>query len=1665
MKKMKRLVSMLLILTMVVTGVNLDGFVLEVQAGQGEEAYLGYMLTEEEYRNLSYGMVDQQREWWQFENASARYKADGSSIDGVLKALKERDNFYWKVEDENEDYNAELSGTNTGYYLVLSEGTASEGQSVSEVDDVNGVVFGADLYCEDESLPEDEQVWKRYTFGDLSIGVWAPIAFVNGNYSDITLGCYTDGVIMMNEATVRGTVSAMTGVDNKTLYVGRGVHAYGLTGFDTVSFLPVSRQDDSGNTWVDRRIRFDSTTGKEEISLGNIRCAVYAENGVPAEAVKDADLSGVNLEIAYHEGYIPKLTGDTKLGITNDGVQENANALELEYIEDFEADEWVRHHFSGQDQVVSYENANAFVNSRVRYLSPEGVDIWYQIDADGRLYADEKFSVERYANEADYLGDFHDAEAYQREYVAGADAIGAAMKAIAYDSEINSDTAYYILNVNYPYAEDATEVGSVTVGSMDVPAGIRGLRVVGNSIQLGNEWYNTVAGISSLSVQEGTQVELVGQYKGIDGRVEISGGGKVRVSGVRRLEGDLIMTDDSVCVLDSSTITGKVSADPADGTIGTLKLENGNYIGGIDGFKQVEFAEAYVEIRDSQGIVFYGLTNGYDGQNNDTANGGLVLNIGGAIAGKNVPEFHKPLSLGERKETAKGEDGQSYPVYSYWDEDEDIWYYYAKVGDVFYLVPENSNNRFDTATSEQASGDVLAELQKSQPDTWSNKVRINYTTDLDAEEREDVMPAAGVKVLNVSQTDVALAGNIAENVSYDNPYDYVKDIDGSVFVREDDRGISIGVYKDNEDVEEHTAQWSFENDRMTEEQICCDEAAYTMSAGLVNIWLEYLSSVKGYEYFNVGTDSDGEINMGDLTLPETAAGLMIRTNTERQAETPYIKKAAVDSVTATADGQMIRVEGSYSKGFDFHDGGHLAQLLLTNARINGTVNAEDAAVSVSGSTVVSTLQKMRRLVLNGGLTIEKQLAFAEEGRLDITGDDAYGRILAKTGATVEIPNVDCVNADSGYANGFEVYEEVKDGKRPQIKITGQLNAGEMWNKIHLNLLRVDGNTEIMESMGFNGYYYGEGDEAYYNLIQIDGKVYECSWDTSGNEERISTITIDGETWNIQGLGLIDRTEQCPVDGLQKDCFENMLNLRPYDAEKAADAECLADMYTNADYDIMRINDLCQLVYDADEKVTEYYLAPEAATDNNFRRIAVYYAYQKEGFYPNGVELYPIEQYHLDREEGDTRFADEAAYKDEGLNRTYAMYSITNAIVDEQFATSAHTIASILPGTGSFDLADTKTIKVQTGSYTYTGQAIQDKPVVTFTSGAGAEPYVLKEGTDYVLSYSNNINAGQANVTITAVAGGNFVGSTTAVFTIAPKTLGSGMVAAIADQTYSRAALTPAVVVRDGAAGLTLNKDYTVTYQNNVNTGTATVVISAKPGSNYTGSVSTTFKINPKQVSALTIKGFVAKKYYTGSAITQRITVYDGNTKLTADEYTVKYSNNKRIGTKASLTITGKGNYTGKLKKTFEITIRKNTTTRVNGYVYKVTKVSSNGTRTVKLTKYTRASKNSVLVPATITIGGATFKVTAIDTRAFKYCKGITRVTIGKNVTSIGREAFANNRKLKKIQINSTVLKTVGRNAFKGIPDDAVIKVPSKKLKAYKKLLKGKGQSDSVEIKK
>ena len=89
----------------------------------------------------------------------------------------------------------------------------------------------------------------------------------------------------------------------------------------------------------------------------------------------------------------------------------------------------------------------------------------------------------------------------------------------------------------------------------------------------------------------------------------------------------------------------------------------------------------------------------------------------------------------------------------------------------------------------------------------------------------------------------------------------------------------------------------------------------------------------------------------------------------------------------------------------------------------------------------------------------------------------------------------------------------------------------------------------------------------------------------------------------------------------------------------------------------------------------------------------------------------------------------------------------------------------------------------------------------------------------------------------------------------------------------------------------------------------------------------------------------------------------------------------------------------------------------------------------------------------------------IGDSAFYNCKALTSITIPKKVTTIQAKAFYNCKKLKKITIKSTVLKNVGKNAFKNIHSKATIKVPKSKLSAYKKLLKSKGQKKSVKIKK
>lgn len=106
------------------------------------------------------------------------------------------------------------------------------------------------------------------------------------------------------------------------------------------------------------------------------------------------------------------------------------------------------------------------------------------------------------------------------------------------------------------------------------------------------------------------------------------------------------------------------------------------------------------------------------------------------------------------------------------------------------------------------------------------------------------------------------------------------------------------------------------------------------------------------------------------------------------------------------------------------------------------------------------------------------------------------------------------------------------------------------------------------------------------------------------------------------------------------------------------------------------------------------------------------------------------------------------------------------------------------------------------------------------------------------------------------------------------------------------------------------------------------------------------------------------------------------------------------------------------------------------------------------------------IPNTVKISGITYKVTAIAPNAFKNCKKLKRITIGKNITKIGAKAFYKCTRLAKITVKTKKLasKKVGSKAFQGIYKQAVMKLPKNKRKAYIKLLRARGCGGKVKFK-
>lgn len=147
--------------------------------------------------------------------------------------------------------------------------------------------------------------------------------------------------------------------------------------------------------------------------------------------------------------------------------------------------------------------------------------------------------------------------------------------------------------------------------------------------------------------------------------------------------------------------------------------------------------------------------------------------------------------------------------------------------------------------------------------------------------------------------------------------------------------------------------------------------------------------------------------------------------------------------------------------------------------------------------------------------------------------------------------------------------------------------------------------------------------------------------------------------------------------------------------------------------------------------------------------------------------------------------------------------------------------------------------------TYTGSQI--KPAISVSVSSGP----LTENTDFTVSYSNNINVGEAKVKVTGL-GDYSMFTSSASFTIVTKNISAVSVTPIADQPYTGSAVTPDLKVTDGIKVLREGTDYTVTYANNVNEGKATAKITGI--GNYSGTVSANFQISKEAEEP----GFFAK---------------------------------------------------------------------------------------------------------------------------------------------------------------------------------------------------------------
>ncbi len=243
------------------------------------------------------------------------------------------------------------------------------------------------------------------------------------------------------------------------------------------------------------------------------------------------------------------------------------------------------------------------------------------------------------------------------------------------------------------------------------------------------------------------------------------------------------------------------------------------------------------------------------------------------------------------------------------------------------------------------------------------------------------------------------------------------------------------------------------------------------------------------------------------------------------------------------------------------------------------------------------------------------------------------------------------------------------------------------------------------------------------------------------------------------------------------------------------------------------------------------------------------------------------------------------------------------------------------------------------TYFYNGEAIiPEGMAVTYQANKNAAVVTLVEGSDYTVTFTNNVALGTATATITGT--GNFFGTKKVTYKIVPDTVDlskatitvgingqynevTGTKATDVEIPYAKGGTKPSsVTVSYGGYDLT-SGDFSWTNKVNAKTGIGTVTIKGK-GKFYKKAATVTYKVVKQDISNLT---FVADDFvYSTKAKAyekNKITVYDLDRKAlkVKTDYTIAFEAESAIpsiGSYVTATITGAGNYEGKATVTFKV---------------------------------------------------------------------------------------------------------------------------------------------------